>query len=268
MTMPPLAFDGQRTTINSGLDPVETAWHFRSALNVAALNCLGPDDQQIVDAYGTFLNMFSRDLASANREIDRRYREDASTSRAAIITREEHSTQVYNYFTMPAVRGDFCNIARQLSRQILQTPAPVAVSTSATVAVAGDATVPMVAPAPPPRPTDLNDFAETGLGMIENAFQRFFGKYAEYQVASSDWDARYGAQYGSSQPGYVSLYGSRSRSVGEALVTDQPEQVRGVIDPDTGGVVPIVPANEGNVRTPVVQPVPGDGAGAGGASPH
>ena len=42
MTIPPIGLDGVRVTPNRGLSRDEQIWHFRSALNVAALNCQGP----------------------------------------------------------------------------------------------------------------------------------------------------------------------------------------------------------------------------------
>lgn len=42
MTIPPVGLDGVRVTPNRGLSRDEQIWHFRSALNVAALNCQGP----------------------------------------------------------------------------------------------------------------------------------------------------------------------------------------------------------------------------------
>ncbi len=220
---------GVRETINFGLDEYETVWHFRSGWNVAALNCLGPQDEAITSAYGEFLRRFPRGLASANREMERKFRRDHSSSRAAIRAREEHSTQVYNYFALPGARADFCAAARHIASQF--------------PSYEGD---------------DVKDYAALNLPLLENAFESFFAAYEEYEQLSAEWDRQYGAQYGASQPGYVAIYGSREETVGSALMTDQPETLGEVLDPDTGALIPLIPAGEGNVRTPVVQPLPDD----------
>ena len=50
MSIPRLGADGVRQTVNSGLSADERAWNFRAAWNVAALNCLAPEYQPILDA--------------------------------------------------------------------------------------------------------------------------------------------------------------------------------------------------------------------------
>ncbi len=225
--MPAKNASGEWLTINHGLDETETVWHLRSAWNVAALNCLGPEDQVIVDAYGDFLRSFPNGLASANRALDQRFREEVGGGTQAIRARETHSTQVYNYFTQPGARADLCAVARQISVEFPNWE--------------GD---------------QVKDYAAAHLPLFENALVQFFEAYEEYQQLSGEWDRQYGAQYGASQPGYVAIYGSQQRTVGEALVGDQPEVAGTVIDPDTGVAVPIVPVPENAVRTPVIQPIP------------
>ena len=87
-------------------------------------------------------------------------------------------------------------------------------------------------------------------------FDRFFRAYEQYRVDSSAWDARYGAQYGASQPGYVAVHALGSPGVGASLTASTaPAPAGEVVDPDTGARIPVIPVPETTVQTPVVQPV-------------
>ena len=230
MDIPARNAAGQRLTVNHDLDESETVWHMRSAWNVAALNCLGPNDKQITDAYGAFLKKFPNGLAAANRELDQRYRNQFGAGNAGIRAREEHSTQVYNYFTLPGARTDLCAVARQVAADFENWE--------------GD---------------DVKAYSALHLPLFEKTYLDFFDEYERYQTASAEWDRLYGAEYGASQPGYVAIYGSQTRSVGEALLTGQPQATGQVIDSNTGSAVPVVPVPDGTVQTPVVQPLAGQG---------
>ncbi|TIX51384.1 hypothetical protein [Alteraurantiacibacter aquimixticola] len=226
MEVPPVDAFGQRLTVNTAIDESETVWHFRSGWNVAALNCLAPGDEIITSAYGEFLRGFPNGLRSANQAIDRKFREDYSSSREALLAREEHATQVYNYFAMPGARADFCAAARVVAGQFANYE--------------GD---------------NVKEFAAANLPLLENAFLRFFEEYEEYERLSADWDSQYGTRYGQSQPGYVAIYGNGLTTVGSTLASQQ-EPAGAVIDVDTGAAIPVIPVDDGNtVSTPVVQPL-------------
>jgi hypothetical protein len=225
MDLPPLGSDGQRVTINSNLDEDGTLWHFRSAWNVAALNCLDAEHQPILDGYGKFLRQHAKVLTATNNAIDARFRKEYPTRNDAIKAREAYMTQVYNYFALPPARADLCNVILAVTNDF-----------------AAAETV------------DPKQFAAANMPRIEGLYQEFFRQYEQYQVASAEWDTRFGARYGASQPGYVAVYGGGGPSMGSALVnlnattpTDQ------VLDPSTGARIPVIPAIEG---APVVQPVP------------
>ena len=229
MTIPGKDEAGLRLTVNRNLDPVETLWNFRSGWNVAALNCTDTEDSRIIEGYSAFLRRFQTALASANSELDRRMRRQFSTSRQAVAAREARMTSVYNYFAQPPARANFCAAARAISAQMLDQP-----------------------------PTDATAFAAVSLPLFEAAFEQFFTDYEQYQLASAAWDQRYGAQYGASQPGYVAVWGTQGPSTGVAsgLIAGEPAPAGEVIDPVTGVAVPVIPASEGVVTTPVVQPLP------------
>ena len=198
-------------------------------------NCSGESYAPITQGYGDFLKRFAKPLTKANSEMEKVFRKQAPTQRDAIKAREAHMTQVYNYFAAPGVRRSFCDVALQVAQQELQTP-----------------------------PADPVAFATTGLGMYENAFRQFFTDYETYQALSGAWDRKYGAQYGASQPGYVSIYGSRGGpGVASALLNEQPQAVGEVFDPATGVMVPVIEVPATGVSQPVVQPVPAAGTTSG-----
>ncbi len=190
MDIPRLNADGVRVTVNHALDEQEAVWHFRSGWNVAALNCLGPDDEVINTAYGQFLSRFPNGLASSNRAMDQFYRRQASSSREALRLREAHATQVYNYFALPGARRDFCNAARLIANEFPN--------------YVGD---------------DVKDYAVANLPLLESAFERFFSEYERYEQLSAEWDREYGAEYGASQPGYVAVYGAEGSGVAASLIS-------------------------------------------------
>lgn len=224
---------GVRITVNANLDQVETLWNFRSGWNVAALNCNGPEDGRVIDGYSAFLRTFARPLSAANSELDRRTRRLHSTSSAAIRAREARMTSIYNYFAQPPARANFCAVARSAAAYMLDAA-----------------------------PTDVNAFAAAYLPQFEAAFDRFFTEYEQYMVESAAWDQRYGVEYGASQPGYVAVWGSQAPALGIAtsLNAQHSEELAlptgQVIDQATGAAVPIIPAAEAGITTPVVQPLP------------
>lgn len=229
MQIPTRDATGMRQTINYGLDENETLWHFRSGWNVAALNCQVADDDPILVGYRKLLETHSRTLSRANTAIDRKYRADARTDRAALLARETRSTGVYNYFANPSARADFCAVARQIASEFLASP-----------------------------PEDMTAFATSGLQRYEQAFDRFYVAYEEYQQLSAEWDRKWGAQYGPSQPGWVALYGTGGQPA--ALDVANTASATGfVLDPETGAQVPVVPVDQSASSTPVVQPVQAGG---------
>ncbi|OJW73892.1 MAG: hypothetical protein BGO57_02485 [Sphingomonadales bacterium 63-6] len=176
MTIPVLGVDGVRQTVNAHLDPLETVWNFRSALNVAALNCLDARYQPILDGYKTLLAKQGKRLSKVNADLDKQYRKEFGAGAKATRAREAYMTQVYNYFALPPARQYFCDAALQISQDALATP-----------------------------PADLDAFALAGLPRIEAAFEQFFQEMEKYRIAVADWDNKYGAVYGSAAGGATYL---------------------------------------------------------------
>ncbi|MCB2087557.1 MAG: hypothetical protein R3E18_09035 [Sphingomonadaceae bacterium] len=179
MEIPPLGVDGLRMTVNRGLSNDERTWHFRSAWNVAALNCVSAEQQPILDAYSSYISVHARTLSAVNSRIDAAYRKNYSSSRDAIRARESKMTSVYNFFTLPAARRDFCNAALDIANRAMMAPK-----------------------------FDANEFAAANFSIFEQPFETFYNSYEQYQRDSAAWDAEYGAEYGASQPGYVAVHGT------------------------------------------------------------
>jgi hypothetical protein len=229
MNLPPRGPDGRRVTVNSGVSNDHLVWHLRSAWNVAALNCLAPEYEPILEGYRGFLTKNARTLKAVNDRIEAEYLKKHKTKRAAAVARDGLVTQVYNFFALPAARAGFCRAALDMSNRALAGPA-----------------------------SDPLTFARTNFDGLLIPFETFFDEYEAYQRASAEWDAKWGAQYGPSQPGWVVVQEARASGQPVPSVIDlagQGVNVQTVIDPVTGQAVPVVPVNEGVTSQPVVQPI-------------
>lgn len=239
MDVPQIGPDGRRITVLSSISDDERLWYFRSAWNVAALNCTGPTYQPILDGYATFLKANARPLKSVNTRIDASYRKEYSVARDAIKAREKTMTTVYNYFALPPARAAFCQSALAVAAQAAATPK-----------------------------YDPAVFAQTNLPAFETPFANFFTAYEQYQRDSLAWDTQYGARYGASQPGYVAVQAANARKTlvipqagitNPANTTATPVTVAGTVtDQETGAQIPVIPVTPAQTSVPVVQPVAKD----------
>jgi hypothetical protein len=239
MEVPQLGPDGRRITVVSNPSADEKTWYFRSAWNVAALNCTGPTYQPILDGYSAFIKTHARDLKRANDRIDATYRKEYSVARDAIKAREKTMTTVYNYFALPPARAGFCQSALAVANQALATPK-----------------------------YDPTAFAAANFAAMTVPFDSFFTAYEGYQRDSAAWDAQYGPRYGASQPGYLAVQAANARravAIPQAGVTDAakttatPVVVAGTVtDQTTGAQIPVIPVTPGQASVPVVQPVAKD----------
>lgn len=230
MNVPARGADGRRVTVNSNLSDDQLVWNLRSAWNVAALNCLAPEYQPILDGYRAFLTQNVKGLKTVNDRIEKSYTSRYRVRRDAIVARDGYTTQVYNFFAEPAARAGFCRAALDVANRAIAAP-----------------------------PTDPLAFAQANFSVLMVPFETFFDEYEAYQQASAQWDAQWGALYGASQPGWVAVQQHRA---GIASVPAAPA-AQTVIDPVTGLAVPVIPVTEGVTSQPVVQPI---GPGTGGAS--
>lgn len=161
MTIPPVDPYGTRQTVNTNLANAETVWNFRSAFNVAALNCAGPQFLRIADDYNSFLTSNKRKLDRVNREVESSFRQQYGSGAARV--RDTYMTQVYNYFALPPVTEAFCAEALLVAQE------------STLVA-----------------PEDLETFSARALGRFEAVFAQFFDEYDAYRRRLAAWEAQYG----------------------------------------------------------------------------
>jgi hypothetical protein len=231
MDLPARGPDGKRITVNSNLTDDQLVWNLRSAWNVAALNCLAPEYQPILEGYRAFLTGNVRPLKAINDRIEKSYTSRFRVRRDAMVARDGYTTQVYNFFAEPAARAGFCRAALDMSNRALAAPS-----------------------------TDPLAFARANFDGLLQPFDEFFTEYEVYQRASAEWDAKWGTLYGASQPGWVAVQQARAGR----MVEGGAEVVQTVIDPETGLPVPVIPVTEGVTSQPVVQPIaPKTGAAPG-----
>lgn len=160
LIVPRIGADGVRQTINANITPAQATWNFRSAYNVAALNCLKPQHTDILVGYRAFLKANARGLTSANRGVDGDFR--ARYGASFVRPREAYMTQVYNYFAYPPTLAAFCDTALGVSRE------------SITV-----------------KPADLASFSARSLARLEAVFEQFYRGYEQYRADAALWDAKY-----------------------------------------------------------------------------
>lgn len=161
MTIPPIGLDGVRITPNRGLSRDEQIWHFRSALNVAALNCQGPIWGQIATEYNKFIVTHKVLLSKTSKTVDREY-VARYPGQNGLRVRDTKMTDLYNYFALPPVRAEYCDAAL---RKVTE----------------GNA-VPTAA---------LPEYAMGGLTDIDGVFIRFYNAYVQYERDLADWNMKY-----------------------------------------------------------------------------
>ena len=163
--VPPLRADGLRETINRDIGPLETLWHVRAALNVAALSCTGPLYARLVDDYNAFIKNNSSSLRSANNAVIEKYRRDLGAGYKA--EHDRHQTSLYNYWSFSPLRRPFCDQAVQVSQRAIVT-----------------------------KSADLNAFAAEALPELERPFNDFYLAYEQYEKDLEAWNVQYGQPTG------------------------------------------------------------------------
>jgi hypothetical protein len=159
--VPALRADGLRDTINRDLGPLETLWHVRAALNVAALSCTGPLYERLIGDYNAFITNNSASLRKANDAIIRKFQRDIGAGYKT--EHDRHQTQLYNYWSFSPLRRPFCDQAVQVSQRAIVT-----------------------------KSTDLDAFAAQALADLEHPFTAFYLAYEEYERDLAAWRVQYG----------------------------------------------------------------------------
>lgn len=111
---PPADSAGRYRTINYGIDPVQTEWHVRAALNVAAIGCRGAADGALINAYNAMLTSQKAVLAAANKSVEAKFRAAGGDWQSA---HDAYMTRLYNFFSQPAAKADFCAAADRIAPQ-------------------------------------------------------------------------------------------------------------------------------------------------------
>lgn len=163
--IPPVGPDGTRQTVNARLSVAQTTWNVRSALNVAALNCLKPAHADILVGYKAFLKTQAKALTATNRAVDQEFKTRYGSG--YIVPREKFMTQVYNYFALPPTRDAFCDASLSVARE------------------AGAI-----------KKGELDAFAARNLPRLEAVYEAYFREYEAYRAALATWQAAYGSSRG------------------------------------------------------------------------
>lgn len=159
--VPPLRADGLRQTINRDLGPLETLWHVRAALNVAALSCTGPQYARLVDDYNAFIGNNKKYLLNANNAIISKFRREQGGGYKQ--AHDRHQTSLYNFWSFSPLRRPFCDQAVQVSQRAIVTKAD-----------------------------GMKDFGASALAELEKPFNDFYLAYEEYEKDLAAWRAQYG----------------------------------------------------------------------------
>lgn len=161
MRIPVVGLDGIRATPNRLLSRDEQIWHFRSALNVAALNCQGPVWGQIAVEYNKFIKVHKTQLTKTSKAVDREY-VARYPGQNGLRVRDTKLTDLYNYFALPPVRAEYCDASLRKVTEANLLPV-----------------------------TAFADYATGGLVEIDGIFIRFFDAYAQYERDLADWNMKY-----------------------------------------------------------------------------
>jgi hypothetical protein len=161
MRVPVLGLDGIRVTPNRGLSREETLWNYRSAINVAAVNCRGPIWDQIAANYNKILIVHKARLAQSTKALDSEYK-GRFPGQNALRVRDTRSTELYNYFALPPVKQEFCDTSLRKTQETLLLPSGA-----------------------------LPEYSVGALVDIDGIFIRFFNAYAQYEADLAAWNQRY-----------------------------------------------------------------------------
>lgn len=148
--------NGRRLTPNVDLSPEQALWQFRIALNVAALNCRGPDEAILVANYSRFLTTNRAAITRAERWVITDLGRRNGTN--GIALRDSLSTRLYNYFAQPPVIRAFCERA-----------------TTVTALAAVEPTA------------SILPFATIQLAAVDQPFVDFYAAYDRYRADYAIW---------------------------------------------------------------------------------
>lgn len=158
LTIPDADQTGRRITPNVDLTPEQALWQLRIALNVAALNCRGPEEAVLIANYTRFLNNHRAAIARSERTVIAGLGRLTGTN--GIAARDSLSTRLYNYFALPPVHRDFCRIATEVTAQSAVEPVAT-----------------------------ILPFAALKISEVDRPFVEFFDAYDRYRQDLAAWQA-------------------------------------------------------------------------------
>lgn len=161
MRIPEVGVDGTRKTVNTSVSSAQAVWNFRSAFNVAALNCVEPEYASVLEGYKAFLKTHDKTLDKADADLRKNF--NGAFGKSGTRERETYQTQVYNFFSVPPVKTTFCRAAMQIAIDLQTVPAG-----------------------------QLEGYAPQGLAKIEAPFMDFFNAYDQYRADLAAWQGKYG----------------------------------------------------------------------------
>ena len=156
LVIPITDVNGRRLTPNVDLSPEQSLWQLRIALNVAALNCRGPDEAILVANYSRFLTTNRTAIARAERWVIADQGRRNGTN--GIAARDSLSTRLYNYFAQPPVLRAFCERAFGIAGLAANEPT-----------------------------ASILPFSVTQLAAIDQPFVDFYAAYDRYRADYAVW---------------------------------------------------------------------------------
>ncbi len=110
----------QVSPINRDLTPAATLWHFRVALNVAALACRGTTEATIIAGYNAMLATQRVSLAAAQTALAAEYKARGGDWQDSY---DDSMTRLYNFFSQAQARERFCAAAAPILADAEAMPA-------------------------------------------------------------------------------------------------------------------------------------------------
>jgi hypothetical protein len=102
--------------VSTTISPLESLWHLRAALNVAALGCRDADEATTIAEYNALIHNQTAALAAASAAVDARYRAQYGAKWQDMLDRD--MTRLYNYYAQPAAQAEFCTTAKTALAQV------------------------------------------------------------------------------------------------------------------------------------------------------
>lgn len=113
---PSASADAPLSRIHRDLTELETVWHVRAGLNVAALSCRSRVGNGIISDYNGFLKSKRALLSLAYEAKADRYRAKGGNWQRELDT---HMTKLYNHFAQTSGQAAFCGTAAAELRQAI-----------------------------------------------------------------------------------------------------------------------------------------------------